>query len=1249
MGDIKTKKQPPIVSGDIGTANVTADGPPSQQKGPILGPGDAGFVSPEAYAKLIAAYNGAGHPVDRFSGAVIEDAVDLRLPGIVPLELQRVYNSHHAPRKTELGVGGWSFALSQWIEEDAEGFRLVDADGRFVQFDRINPGEATFRRAKRYDIRRPSPSSFSVYHLDTLLERIFTADTDADGTWSRAMLREIRDRCGNKISLEYAADGLSRVVDTANRDLRFLYDDGLVVRVEVHVDGTCRQRVDYHYHATGELSTVVDALGYATSFEYDGKHRMTRTTLKNGVSFYYQFDPELGQCIKTWGDGGIYTFEFVRRSEDDKLIVTTVGNGEPKVSTFDSRGNLVRHANLAGTYVELAERDPDSYLLSSSNAAGEVTTRRYDERGNLVSLVDAAGNETKWEYVEDQPVRVTRPGGLVVEYRHDAFGKRTSIRFPTGSFANYEYDRYGRLVSIGGVEGLAVRFEFDNRHNLVAESDESGATWHYTYDPLGRPLSRTDPLGHTTRMEYDALGRVTRTIYSDGTRSEREYDGLGALSRFVNCAGEVTELVHIGTGRLAKQVLPDGQTWHFQYDKLERLVRVTNPAHEVYDLAYDATGNLVEERTFDGRRFQYAYDRAGRMGTVRMPDNQWRRFEYDGLGNILVEDSPHGTRTYERDSLGRLVKATVDEGQVVVVEFERDEFGSITKELQGVHQVTVAYDNVGRRVRRDAPAAGVTHYSYAAGVLRKVVQETSAGKLEIGLRFDALKREVGRRSTDGRVDIARSYDARSCLVEQVVKQPLHDDQPGEPGNSRRIWRHDAVGRVRELEDKRWGTTRYEYDPQGRLVGVGGPHRNERFDYHGNGGLNRVLDVSKPDNVAGSGFFDLAPGNVLRRTDRYSYEYDACNRRTAMVDRRTSERTEYTWDCRSQLREIRFPDGRRARYFYDALGRRMRKEEYAPMREAWSLEAPTAGDETGLLSRSPAKVTEFIWDGNQLVGELGGDVGTRGHVHYPGTFVPLLQVQDDKVFVVITDQVGAATELVDRSGQVCWSASYGAWGNLVDEYSSSRSLVRSPFRLLGHYFDAESGLSASRFRFWDATTARWCSADPMGIWGGSNLFAFDGAPSVVTDPYGLCLLAGVLDKDGNEKFAKWYYSGEMDKKGLDPNDPQDRLRSHTEREFLDDAEAAGLAPGDTMVMWGRLDPCAPGCRPAIRQAVDEHGVDATYAATETGTQWTWQPTSQDRPRAQVVQTEERSDGTVDTRRYWQRNGSGDWTSRPYDPE
>ena len=124
------------------------------------------------------------------------------------------------------------------------------------------------------------------------------------------------------------------------------------------------------------------------------------------------------------------------------------------------------------------------------------------------------------------------------------------------------------------------------------------------------------------------------------------------------------------------------------------------------------------------------------------------------------------------------------------------------------------------------------------------------------------------------------------------------------------------------------------------------------------------------------------------------------------------------------------------------------------------------------------------------------------------FVPLLQQERGEVFAYVVDQVGTAKELLTGDGLVAWSASHGVWGKVVAEHMDARvrarhgTAVRSPFRLLGQIADDELGLCFTRFRSFDPEVGRWVSPDPLGVDGSRNLYAFDGAPSLVVDPWGL---------------------------------------------------------------------------------------------------------------------------------------------------
>ncbi|MEO7331380.1 MAG: RHS repeat-associated core domain-containing protein, partial [Minicystis sp.] len=194
----------------------------------------------------------------------------------------------------------------------------------------------------------------------------------------------------------------------------------------------------------------------------------------------------------------------------------------------------------------------------------------------------------------------------------------------------------------------------------------------------------------------------------------------------------------------------------------------------------------------------------------------------------------------------------------------------------------------------------------------------------------------------------------------------------------------------------------------------------------------------------------------------------------------------------RLREVVLPEGERVRFTYDAFGRRVRKEVLA---------APV-----GLVPTSRKTVT-FLWDGDVLCEEQDSgkeeQVRKRVHVHEPGTFVPMVQAEQGEVFGVVNDHLGMPKELVDISGRVVWRATHCTWGDLNGiRREDGSSDIESPFRLLGQYEDDEIGFSYTRFRYFESMTGRWLSSDPIGMLGGNNLFAFNGCPSIVTDPWGL---------------------------------------------------------------------------------------------------------------------------------------------------
>ncbi|MFS8066469.1 MAG: HNH/endonuclease VII fold putative polymorphic toxin, partial [Byssovorax sp.] len=657
-------------------------------------------------------------------------------------------------------------------------------------------------------------------------------------------------------------------------------------------------------------------------------------------------------------------------------------------------------------------------------------------------------------------------------------------------------DDRGRLTMIHGASGPVLVLEHDGAHNVVAETDARGGRTLYAYDAMGRPVTRTDPLGRTTRVSYDRLGRIIAVRYPDGTATSSAHDPLGNVARHVDALGQVTTMEYGGTGMPSKLVRPDGSTWSFAYTGTERLREVKNPHGETYEFTHDEAGRIIAEKTFDGRVLDYAYADDGRLARVRYPDQGWRAFAYDRLGNVVEDRTADATTTYQHDALGLLLAATLTshrpaEGErPAVTTFERDPFGRIIAEAHGDRRLVLEYDAESRRTLRILPDGARTRYAYdAAGALVLVEHDGHALVIE----RDLAGREVRRGDREGRLDIRSSYDAMDRLVEQRASLP----SPGGGAPTilaQRGWQYDATGRVRQLDDARWGSTKYGYDRVDQLLSTRRGGLAEAFEYDAVGSLVNALERLEGPRARPA--WEMRPGGLLARTPEAKYTYDARGRRTVKLALGggaapgEARATEYAWDDRDRLREVRLPSGDRVLFTYDAFGRRLQKRVIA--------------DD----AQRTIRAVDFVWDGHVLAAEVDSSRGARCFVHEPGSFVVLLQQEQKEIFTYVNDHLGMPRELIGASGLIAWSASHSTWGKVLDTYRDPLDNPRrgrrvdTPFRLLGQYADDETGLAYTRFRYFDPDVGRWCSPDPLGLAGGRNLFAFNGSPTLVVDPLGL---------------------------------------------------------------------------------------------------------------------------------------------------
>ena len=143
---------------------------------------------------------------------------------------------------------------------------------------------------------------------------------------------------------------------------------------------------------------------------------------------------------------------------------------------------------------------------------------------------------------------------------------------------------------------------------------------------------------------------------------------------------------------------------------------------------------------------------------------------------------------------------------------------------------------------------------------------------------------------------------------------------------------------------------------------------------------------------------------------------------------------------------------------------------------------------------------------------------------------VVRLKDWRVRYYHNDHLGTPRELSDEDGSIVWQATYKAWGNplrvqaarpqpqpLQNQELSAQATealqaqydpnpqelpIEQNLRFQGQYFDEETGLHYNRFRYYDPDVGRFVSQDPIGLWGGSNLFAYAVNPTGWIDPLGL---------------------------------------------------------------------------------------------------------------------------------------------------
>ncbi|MEY9889191.1 RHS repeat-associated protein [Catenulispora sp. MAP5-51] len=1068
-------------------------------------------------------------PVDVVSGWMLTGATDVSLPGVMPLVLRRAYASGYTAGR--LFGPGWSSTLDQRISINDSGLHFAGDDAQRLDYPMPAPGQEVLPvRGARWpltwnrdtdEIRITDPWTGHTRHFDTV-HYLVEAGQIRD-------LTAITDRNGNRISILRDPQGTPTMVE--HPGYRVAIDTVATAagpRISALRGAVAKE---FRYDQRGRLVEVVNSSGLPFGYEWDDADRITAWQDRSGFRYEYVYD-RLGRVVR--GDGEFLAGSFAYGPANRTTAVT------------DSLGHVRTYAY-----------DENGRITSETDPLGNTTTAVHDAYGRILSRTDALGGTTVFERDEAGDARrITMPDGAVTVLEYDAFHRVVHAVGVDGAEWHRRYDDVGNLVSATDPSGAATSMEYDARGALAAVVDPLGAVTRYATDAAGLPISVTDPVGSVVTATRDAAGRVTRMTDGLGAATVLDWSGEGRLVSRTGPDGATTRWEHDADGRLLKvtnpigaatvfepgpldtlvaRTGPDGVRHTFAYDSEQRLVQVANPVGASWDYAYDPAGRLTGETDFNGRRLGYEYDAAGRLTARTTGAGERIAFRRDASGRVLARTLPEGEYEYCYDRAGRLASAT---GMGTSLAFERDVLGRVVAETVDGRSSSYRYDPAGRRVGRTTASGAESVWRFdAAGRPAGL----TAGAHDLAFAFDAVGRE-DRRLLGPETWLTRGYDEAGRLTAQRLGT-------GDSSAVSRSWTWRPDGVPEEIHDSLRGTRRVVSDLAGRPTGVTGRDWSEAYAYDAFGNLsaaNAAGTDTDTESAAESLNADQAAATrtLIQRAGRTHHEYDSAGRvvrttRRTLDGRRRTWR--YTWDSEDRLVQADTPDAGTWHYTYDPAGRRIGKQRVADGRDAVGH-------------------TVFVWDGTRLAEEhttaADGSVTILTWDYDPGTYRPAAQRRrtraaadqediDEAFHAIVTDLVGAPTELVTPDGRVAWHTTTTVWGRTATAALAATATdattnaadadLDCPLRFPGQYHDPETGLHYNLHRYYNPDTGAYLTPDPLGLAPAPNDHAYVPNPLTWTDPLGLQCGEGDGSEGGTSpdeaeltRVGRWMGKDEYDK-------------------------------------------------------------------------------------------------------------------------
>lgn len=951
---------------------------------------------------------------------------------------------------------------------------------------------------------------------------------------SEKRLLSISDQGGRMVTFEYtgsaAGNNLLSVSDPLGNKTEFVYQketyedhDHYYVSGVKKPKGNTPYSQEYGYSMVNgteayRVAAQSDAYGNKIQFTYASEGGMQKTTVSypDGSSEVIRHSSYRGMPVSLTDPSG----EMATVSSNDKQQWTShtnrLGNttqltyheatGFP-ASTTDPKGNNTRFTYTAQ---DQSISNPATgeqatftfYALSRIDYPDETSEQfTYGSKGNMLTLVDRLGKSWTYTYNDmGQVLTETNPVGGIISNTYHSDGMLGSSTDSDTGLTLFEYDTLSRLTKVTHPDGAAIRFTYDLNDLLTSRTDENGNTTTYTYDENGNLNAIIDPTGKNTQFSYDLLDRLTEITDTQGMKSTFTYDSTGRVIDTTDPNGNVVRYAYHENGWLIRITDGDGKIWQRGYDGEGIESSMKTPLGHITTYDTDAVGNVTAITDPLGYSTAFTFDSMSRMTSSTEPMERRSTYAYDRLGLLTSITRPKiGTVTFQKNDLGVLSGITgFNDETWTFASTSMARLSSIKDPLGNTW--SYSYDQRGRVIQVSYPTGETKSISYdAAGNLAR---ELYSDGTDLRFSYDRLDRLISANDigfsydTEGRIINTRigttnfeaSYDDGGRLTtvtydngvfavtytydERDLLTGITDSLTGTQLNMS----YDDDERLISLQRSNGITTTYTYDDAGRLTRIkDGILADQRFTLNQAGEVTQVsltLPLEPAEEMAVSE--DVFSYDEACQVKSAGYTYDARGRLIS------SPAYTFTWDGAGGLKGI----GSVA-LAYNGLG---------------DLSARSYDGET------TAYYYNYAIAGDLIMAEKDGETGQskRYYVLTPGGRVLYMidVLHANRVYFYHSDRVGSTIFLTDSSGTITDSYAYTPGGKLLLHHGTNTQ----PFTFIGGHGvrqEGTAGLYHMGARFYDSTTMRFISRDPLMFDGGDiNLYSYAmNNPVSIIDPTG----------------------------------------------------------------------------------------------------------------------------------------------------